>query len=86
MDSIHFYVMTNEIGQRRNTEKFKTTTGYKAEVAWNKNDEPFQLIVKAPEYRSDLLLNRPNAMSVASSGIVEIGNRAQHIKRSEKCA
>ena len=52
MDSIHFYVKADEIGQRRNTEKFKTTTGYKAEVVWNENDEPVQLIIKAPKYRS----------------------------------
>ncbi|MCY4362235.1 MAG: hypothetical protein OXE42_08625 [Gammaproteobacteria bacterium] len=52
MDSIHFYVKADEIGQRRNKEKFMTTTGYKAEVVRNENDEPVQLIIKAPKYRS----------------------------------
>lgn len=52
MDSIHLYVKADEMGQRRNKEKFKTATGYKAEVVWNKNDDPVQLIIKAPKYRS----------------------------------
>ena len=41
----------NEAGEGWKEEKFKTTTGYKAEVIWNDEEKPIRLTVKGPKYR-----------------------------------
>ena len=41
----------NDVGEGWKEEKFKTTTGYKAEVIWNDEEKPIRLTVKGPKYR-----------------------------------
>ncbi len=49
---IFFMVESDEVGQGRREEKFKTATGYKVEVTWNNDSRPIELVVKAPKFRS----------------------------------
>ena len=49
---VSFGVKVTQINHPLRKEKFKTVTGYKAEVTWAQNKTPISLVVNAPKYRT----------------------------------